>query len=76
MAYSTIVSADILSQNLDNPSWVILDCRDSLADKEWGYQSYLEGHIPNANLLLFIAMIFHHPLPPLRDVTPYPKWMS
>jgi len=49
MSYQTIVSAEVLAQNLDNPNWVILDCRDSLMDKEFGYKSYLEGHIPSAS---------------------------
>ncbi len=49
MSYQTIVSAEVLAQNFDNPNWVILDCRDSLMDKEWGYKSYIEGHIPSAS---------------------------
>ena len=49
MHYQTIVSAELLSQQLDNPDWVILDCRESLMDKEFGYKSYLEGHIPSAS---------------------------
>ena len=49
MNFQTIVSAEVLEQNLDNPNWIILDCRESLMDKDFGYNSYLEGHIPKAS---------------------------
>ncbi len=48
MTYTTLVSAATLQQNLDNPNWVIVDCRFSLADAEAGAYAYRHGHIPNA----------------------------
>lgn len=48
MAYTTIVSIDALKQHLDDPSWVIFDCRFSLKDPELGRRSYRESHIPSA----------------------------
>ncbi|MDX8126399.1 sulfurtransferase [Methylomonas sp. OY6] len=48
MSYTTLVSADILAANLDNPDWRIFDCRFSLADVTAGHKSYRQGHIPGA----------------------------
>jgi len=48
MKYTNIVSTQTLEENLDNPEWVILDCRTSLADRSLGLKNYLENHIPNS----------------------------
>jgi len=48
MTYTTLVSTDILNQQLNNPNWIIIDCRFSLADTEAGAKAYRYGHIPNA----------------------------
>ncbi len=72
MNYQTIVSAEVLAQNLDNPNWVILDCRDSLADKKWGYKSYLEGHIPSASYC-YLYDDFSSPITPTTGRHPLPK---
>ncbi len=45
----TLVSASELANNLDNPDWVIVDCRFSLADAGAGQAAYKEGHIPGAH---------------------------
>jgi len=48
MTYTTLVSTDILNQQLNNPNWIIIDCRFSLVDTEAGAKAYRYGHIPNA----------------------------
>ncbi len=48
MTYSTLVSATTLAENIDNPNWIIFDCRFSLADSEAGPKAYRQGHIPGA----------------------------
>lgn len=48
MTYTTLVSAQALHQQLNNPDWIIVDCRFSLADTEAGAKAYRHGHIPNA----------------------------
>lgn len=72
MSYQTIVSAEVLAQNLNNPNWIILDCRDSLMDKEWGYRSYLEGHIPSASYC-YLYDDFSSPITPTTGRHPLPK---
>lgn len=46
--YRTLISAQDLHANLNNPDWVIIDCRFSLADTKIGAYNYRHGHIPNA----------------------------
>lgn len=46
--YTTLVSAATLQQNLNNPDWVIIDCRFSLSDTDAGSYAYRHGHLPNA----------------------------
>lgn len=51
MAFTTIVSAAELGRHLDDPCWVVFDCRHNLADAEAGRNVYLESHIPGARFL-------------------------
>jgi thiosulfate/3-mercaptopyruvate sulfurtransferase len=48
MPYTTLVAADTLQQYLNDPNWIIIDCRFLLADTEAGAKAYRLGHIPNA----------------------------
>ena len=48
MTYTTLISASQLHQNLNNPNWIIIDCRFSLANYDAGHYAYRHGHIPNA----------------------------
>ena len=48
MTYTTLVSPTTLNQNLDNPKWVIVDCRFSLMNSDAGGYAYRHGHIPHA----------------------------
>lgn len=46
--FNTIMSAAQLQSSLDDPNWVILDCRFNLMEPDAGYAAYMEGHIPGA----------------------------
>ncbi len=48
MTYTTIVAREVLAQHLDDPAWVIFDCRFDLADLDAGERAYGASHIPNA----------------------------
>lgn len=48
MAYTTLVSTAELAENLDNPDWVIFDCRFTLTEPAAGKEHYDKGHIPGA----------------------------
>lgn len=74
MNYTTLVSSATLHQNLDNPDWVIVDCRFSLADSQAGGAAYRHGHIPNARYAdlnkdlssAVTSQTGRHPLPDFR----------
>ena len=48
MSYNTLITAQTLHQNINNPNWIIIDCRFSLADSTAGHSAYRHGHLPNA----------------------------
>lgn len=48
MTFTTLISAENLARHLDDPSWVVVDCRFSLADTEAGRRAYREAHILGA----------------------------
>lgn len=48
MAYTTLVDTDTLGSKLQDPRWIIFDCRFVLTDVEAGRRAYSEGHVPGA----------------------------
>jgi len=48
MPYTTLITAAELKQHIDNPSFVVLDCRAELTDTRAGQQAFSAGHIPGA----------------------------
>ncbi len=51
MNFSTIVSPDELSAHLDDPAWIVCDCRHDLADTGSGRRAYAQSHIPGARFV-------------------------
>lgn len=48
MNHTTLISAKILHRHLDNPAWVVVDCRFRLDNPQAGRAMYNELHIPGA----------------------------
>ncbi len=48
MVYTTLISSETLYEHLNEPNWVIVDCRFRLDDPDAGRALYLEAHIPGA----------------------------
>ena len=46
--YTTLISAADLAQNINNPNWVVLDCRHDLMNLAAGREGYVIGHLPHA----------------------------
>jgi len=65
MNYKTILSAEILEQHLNEPNWLILDCRFDLNNPLWGSKEYLKAHIPGA----FFADLDHDLAGPITPST-------
>jgi len=47
-SFSTLVSTNELAQNINEPNWIVLDCRHDLTNPNYGRAAYAEGHIPTA----------------------------
>jgi len=69
--YTTIVARDILQRHLQDPGWIIFDCRFNLAAPAAGEAAYRESHIPGARYAHLerdlsapkTAVTGRHPLP-------------
>jgi thiosulfate/3-mercaptopyruvate sulfurtransferase len=48
MAFRTLISTAVLASHMDDPAYVIVDCRSKLDDLEWGAREYAAAHIPGA----------------------------
>jgi thiosulfate/3-mercaptopyruvate sulfurtransferase len=48
MPYTTLIDTEALVKHLNDPAWVIFDCRFDLMHPEAGYEEYLDVHIPGA----------------------------
>src|SRR5712691_847689 len=51
MILTALVSTEILAQRLEDPDWVVFDCRNDLADPARGRAEYAASHIPTARFL-------------------------
>jgi thiosulfate/3-mercaptopyruvate sulfurtransferase len=48
MVYNTLISTQDLSRHLNDPAWVVVDCRFNLGKPQAGEEAYRAGHIPEA----------------------------
>lgn len=46
--FSTLISVQELSQQIENPDYLTVDCRHELSDTEAGRNAYKAGHLPGA----------------------------
>jgi thiosulfate/3-mercaptopyruvate sulfurtransferase len=78
MAYTTLINPTDLAQHLNDPAWVVLDCRFSLADPERGRRDYAHSHIPGAIYLhlnddlsapVVPGQTGRHPLPEIAKIS-------
>lgn len=46
--HTTLIDANTLAQHLNDPKWVILDCRHDLMNPAFGRDAFAEGHIQGA----------------------------
>jgi len=51
MSFTTLISTDDLARHLDDPAFVIVDCRHNLTDVDAGERAYRAAHIPGAAFL-------------------------
>jgi thiosulfate/3-mercaptopyruvate sulfurtransferase len=46
--YTTLIDPAALAAHIDDPSWVVLDCRHDLVNLAAGRDAYAAGHLPQA----------------------------
>lgn len=46
--YKTLISASELAPRIDDPKWIVVDCRHDLLNLAAGREGYAAGHLPNA----------------------------
>jgi len=46
--YTTLISADDLARHIDDPDWLVVDCRHDLVNLAFGREAYAAGHLPHA----------------------------
>ena len=46
--FTTLVDADTLASHMDDPQWIVCDCRHDLTDYHSGRRAYDQAHIPGA----------------------------
>ena len=51
MNYTTLIPAAELAAHMDDPHWIIFDCRHDLADTEMGRRGYAQSRVPGAHFL-------------------------
>ncbi|MFN2445905.1 MAG: sulfurtransferase [Vicinamibacterales bacterium] len=47
--FTTLIDPASLASHLDDPHWIVVDCRFDLTDRAAGEEQYRDGHIPGAH---------------------------
>lgn len=79
--YKTLLAADALKEHLEDPAWVVFDCRFALDDPDWGSREYQASHIPGARYAHLDRDLAapkrpdtgRHPLP---DAEAFARWLG
>ena len=79
--FTTLIQVEELAENLDNPRFIIFDCRHELTNPDYGPRAYAQSHLPGAHF----ASVDHdlaapvtgkngrHPLP---DAATFATWLG
>jgi thiosulfate/3-mercaptopyruvate sulfurtransferase len=51
MSLTTLASVTDVAAHLDDPAWIVFDCRHDLIDTEAGRRAYAQSHIPGARFV-------------------------
>jgi thiosulfate/3-mercaptopyruvate sulfurtransferase len=73
MSSQTLVTENDLMNQLDNPGWLVFDCRFNLADPQWGRQQFQQGHIPGARYIHLNDELSDKVIPGKTGRHPLPK---
>jgi thiosulfate/3-mercaptopyruvate sulfurtransferase len=81
MEYTTLIEAPALAKHLNDPRFVIFDCRHDLAKPDWGSEAYAVSHLPGARFAHLDKNLSgaktgkngRHPLP---DPQTFARWLG
>ena len=81
MTHTTLISVSDLAQRLDDPAFVIFDCRHELTNPEFGTTAYAQSHIPGARFAhldrnLAAPLTGRNGRHPLPDPKVFAEWLS
>ena len=81
MSYTTLISVYDLAKYLDDPEFVIFDCRHELTNPEFGNKAYAQSHIPNARFAhldrdLAAPLTGRNGRHPLPDPNVFAGWLA
>ena len=81
MTENTLANTQTLAEHLDDPGWVVFDCRFSLQSPDDGRNKYHNGHIPGAHYAdldrdLASPKLAHTGRHPLPDSDVFITWLS
>jgi len=76
VSYTTLIATGDLALHLDDPAYVVVDCRHNLSDGDAGERAYQLAHIPGARFLHLDRDLSgskngsngRHPLPPISTL--------
>ena len=81
MTHTTLISVSDLAQHLDDPAFVIFDCRHELTNPEFGTAAYAQSHIPGARFAhldrnLAAPLTGRNGRHPLPEPKVFAEWLS
>jgi thiosulfate/3-mercaptopyruvate sulfurtransferase len=81
MPHTLLISVAELAPHLNDPDFVIFDCRHELANPEFGAKAYAQSHIPNARFAhldrdLAAPLTGRNGRHPLPDPDLFADWLS
>ncbi len=81
MSYTTLISVADLARHLNDPGFVIFDCRHELTNPDFGTKAYVESHLPGARFAhvdrdLSAALTGRNGRHPLPDPGTFAAWLS
>ena len=81
MTHTTLISVSDLAQHLDDPAFVLFDCRHELTNPDFGTTAYAQSHIPGARFAhldrnLAAPLTGRNGRHPLPDPKVFAEWLS
>ena len=79
--FTKLIQVEDLAANLDNPDFIIFDCRHELTNPAYGENEYAKSHLPNAHFASLDRDLSSRPTGtngrhPLPDSATFATWLG